>query len=90
MWRRRKIAPAPAWVKSIYKFVRREIPGAFKRGWHHERERLAKLGYRPFTWRNPILLSWMLTLAIGGALIAVFGWILLPFLIITMCTPGTD
>jgi alkane 1-monooxygenase len=68
--------------ESIYKFVRREIPGAFRRGWHHERERLAKLGYQPFTWRNPILLSWMLTLAIGGALIAVFGWILLPFLII--------
>jgi alkane 1-monooxygenase len=68
--------------ESIYKFVRREIPGAFKRGWHHERERLAKLGYGPFTWRNPILLSWMLTLAVGIALIAVFGWILLPFLII--------
>ncbi len=56
--------------ESIYKFVRREIPGAFKRGWRHERERLAKFGYGPFTWRNPILLSWMLTLAVGGALIA--------------------
>jgi alkane 1-monooxygenase len=68
--------------ESIYKFVRREIPGAFKRGWLHERERLAKLGLGPFNWRNPILLSWMLTLAIGVALIATFGWILLPFLII--------
>jgi alkane 1-monooxygenase len=68
--------------ESIYKFVRREIPGAFKRGWHHERVRLAKQGYGPFTWRNPILLSWTLTLAIGGALLAIFGWILLPFLII--------
>jgi alkane 1-monooxygenase len=68
--------------ESIYKFVRREIPGAFKRGWHHERVRLAKLGHGAFTWRNPILLSWMLTLAVGVALIAIFGWILLPFLII--------
>lgn len=68
--------------ESIYKFVRREIPGAFKRGWHHERERLAKLGCGPFTWRNPILLSWILTLAVGGVLISVFGWVLLPFLII--------
>ena len=68
--------------ESIYKFVRREIPGAFKRGWHHERERLAKQGHGPFTWHNPILLSWTLTLAVGAALIAMFGWVLLPFLII--------
>jgi len=40
------------------------------------------VGYGAFTWRNPILLSWMLTLAVAGALIAIFGWILLPFLII--------
>lgn len=68
--------------ESIYKFVRREIPGAFKRGWHHERERMAKQGRRPFTWHNPILLSWALTLAVGAALLAIFGWILLPYLII--------
>ncbi len=68
--------------ESIYKFVRREIPGAFKRGWLHERERLAKSGHALFSWRNPILLSWIFTLAIGVALIAMFGWILLPFLLI--------
>ncbi|HEY6619702.1 MAG TPA: alkane 1-monooxygenase [Steroidobacteraceae bacterium] len=68
--------------ESIYKFVRREIPGAFRRGWHHERERLAKQCHGPFTWHNPILLSWTLTLAVGAALIAMFGWVLLPFLII--------
>ncbi len=68
--------------ESIYKFVRREIPGAFQRGWRHQRERLAKRGRTPFSWHNPILLSWSLTLAVGAALIAAFGWILLPFLIV--------
>jgi alkane 1-monooxygenase len=68
--------------ESIYKFVLREIPGAFKRGWHHERDRLSKLGFAPFTWRNHILMSWLLTLTIGVALIVTFGWIILPFLII--------
>ncbi len=68
--------------ESIYKFVLREIPGAFKRGWHHERERLSKLGFAPFTWRNHILTSWLLTLSIGVALAVTFGWIIVPFLII--------
>jgi alkane 1-monooxygenase len=68
--------------ESIYKFMLREIPGAFKRGWHHERERLAKLGAGAFSWRNDILWSWLLTVVAGIALIAAFGWVILPFLII--------
>jgi alkane 1-monooxygenase len=68
--------------ESIYKFVRREIPGAFRRGWQHERDRLAKSGHGAFTWRNPILLSWLLTISVAVALIGVFGWIIVPFLVI--------
>jgi alkane 1-monooxygenase len=69
--------------ESIYKFIRREIPGGVARGWLHESERLAKLGYAsPWTWRNEILQSWALTAAIGIALIAAFGWIMIPFLLI--------
>jgi alkane 1-monooxygenase len=68
--------------ESIYKFVRREIPGAFRRGWRHERERLAKSGHGVFTWHNPVLLSWLLTVGIAAALIGVFGWIIAPFLVI--------
>lgn len=68
--------------ESIYKFVRREIPGAFKRGWSHERERLAKLGFSAWTWRNEILQSWALTLVVAVTLIATFGWIMIPFIMI--------
>jgi len=69
--------------ESIYKFLRREIPGALRRGWSHERERLAKLGVAsPWTWRNDILQSWALTLVIAAALFAQFGWIMAPFLLI--------
>jgi alkane 1-monooxygenase len=68
--------------ESIYKFVRREIPGAFRRGWRHERDRLAKSGHGAFTWHNPILLSWMLTAGIAIALIGFFGWVVAPFLVI--------
>jgi alkane 1-monooxygenase len=68
--------------ESIYKFVRREIPGAFRRGWQHERDRLAKSGHGAFTWHNPILLSWLLTIGIALALLSVFGWVITPFLVI--------
>jgi len=68
--------------ESIYKFVRREIPGAFRRGWQHERDRLAKSGHGVLTWHNPILLSWLLTAGIATALIGIFGWSVAPFLAI--------
>ena len=47
--------------ESIYKFVLREIPGAFRRGWALERERLAKLGKSVWSPSNEILSSWLLT-----------------------------
>ncbi|HEY5755159.1 MAG TPA: alkane 1-monooxygenase [Steroidobacter sp.] len=68
--------------ESIYRFVLREIPGAFRRGWRLEKERLAKLGARTWSWRNEVLQSWLLTLVIGATLLAIFGWVLLPFIII--------
>ena len=66
--------------ESIYRFVLREIPGAFRRGWMLETERLAKLGKGAFSLSNEILMSWLLTLVIAAALIATFGWIMVPFL----------
>lgn len=68
--------------ESIYKFVLREIPGAFRRGWGLERDRLAKLGKGVFSIQNEVLQSWVLTALIGVALLATFGWVLLPFLVI--------
>ena len=68
--------------ETIYKFALREIPGAFRRGWILESERLNKEGRRTWSPRNEILLSWLLTLAIAAALIATFGWIMIPFLVV--------
>jgi alkane 1-monooxygenase len=68
--------------ESIYKFIRREIPGALRRGWAHEQERLAKLGVASWSWRNEILQSWALTVVIAVGLFAAFGWIMVPFLLI--------
>jgi alkane 1-monooxygenase len=69
--------------ENIYKFMCREIPGALRRGWQHEADRLAKRGVaNPWTWRNEILQSWALTLLIAGVLIGMFGSIMIPFILI--------
>jgi len=60
----------------------REIPGALRRGWHVEAERLAKLGTRTWSADNEILQSWALTLVIAAALLAAFGAVMIPFLLI--------
>lgn len=68
--------------ESIYKFARREIPGALRRGWALEKDRLAKAGKSTWVLSNEILTSWLLTAAIAIALIAIFGWVMAPFLLI--------
>jgi alkane 1-monooxygenase len=70
--------------ESIYQFSLREIPGGLKRAWQLERKRLQRRGYRLLSWRNEILQSYMLSLALYGGLLIAFGWTILPYLIIQM------
>lgn len=68
--------------ESIYQFARRELPGAFFRGWEHERLRLEKKGKSVWSIENDVLQGYAITFVIGAAVIALFGWKMLPFLVI--------
>jgi len=68
--------------ESIYKFVLREIPGAFKRGWNQEKVRLERQGKSVWHWQNDILQSYAITVVLQVGLIIAFGWIMIPFLLI--------
>jgi len=68
--------------ESIYRFARRELPGAFLRGWRNEAERLAKQGEGPWSIENEILQGYALTLAVAAVLIWAFGWIVAPFIVV--------
>ncbi len=68
--------------ESIYKFARREIPGAFHRAWMIEHERLCRKGVPVWSFHNEILQSYLITVVMQVGLIAAFGWIMLPFLLI--------
>ena len=68
--------------ESIYKFARREIPGALRRAWQVESERLQSRGKPAWHHSNGILQSYALSAAIAAGLIIAFGWVVLPFLLI--------
>ncbi len=68
--------------ETIYCFALREIPGAARRAWQIERERLARKGQPVISLHNEVLQSYVITLVMQIGLIVAFGWIMLPFLAI--------
>ncbi|MCZ8014515.1 MAG: alkane 1-monooxygenase [Limnobacter sp.] len=64
----------------IYEFMLREIPGAFKRAWHLEGERLERAGKSRWNVGNEILQAGAMTLVLYTALIATFGLAMVPVL----------
>ena len=68
--------------ESLWRFACREIPGTARRGWRMERARLARKGLGFWHWRNDILQGYAITLAADLALIALFGWPMLAFVLV--------
>ncbi len=68
--------------ESYYGFMRREIPGAFRRAWRLERERLAGLGRGALDPRNENLQGWALSIVFWGGLLLALGPALLPFMLL--------
>jgi alkane 1-monooxygenase len=68
--------------ESIYMFMLREIPGAWKRGWAVEKERLARKDKGVWCLDNDVLQSYAISAVLQGGLILAFGWIMVPFLAI--------
>ena len=64
----------------IYEFMLREIPGAFKRAWKLEGERLERAGKSRWNVGNEMLQAGAMTLFLYTALIAMFGWPMVPVL----------
>jgi len=64
----------------IYEFMLREIPGAFKRAWHLEGERLERAGKSRWNIGNEILQAGAMTVVLYTTLLALFGWPMVPVL----------
>jgi alkane 1-monooxygenase len=68
--------------ESYYRFMCREIPGAFRRAWALERERLAAQGRGPWHPANHNLQAWALSILFWVPLLLWLGPALLPFLVL--------
>ena len=68
--------------ETIYAFARREIPGAFRRAWHIEKDRLGRRGRPVWHPNNQILQSMSIAAVVQLGLLVAFGWTMIPFLII--------
>lgn len=68
--------------ENIYRFAVREIPGAVRRAWHLELERLANRGKPAWHPSNQLLQAWLLAAGIAALLVLAFGWLALPFLLL--------
>ena len=68
--------------ESIYRFLLREMPGAWQRAWTLESRRLAQLGSGPWTLKNEILQPLLLTQFFLITMVAWLGWPALPFMLL--------
>jgi len=68
--------------ESIYRFARREIPGAFRRAWAIEQKRLTRREKPVWSTDNQILQSMSLSALLQLTLLVLFGWKMIPFLML--------
>ncbi len=68
--------------ESFWAFLPRTVVGSLRSAWGIERERLGRGGRSAWSWRNDILQAWAMTIVLFGTLTAVFGLVVLPYLLI--------
>ena len=68
--------------ESFYEFLPRTVAGSLRSSWELEGKRLERMGKRPWTVHNDVLNAWAMTVVLFGALVAIFGPVVLPYLLI--------
>ncbi|MGW4092532.1 alkane 1-monooxygenase [Nocardia sp. NPDC004750] len=68
--------------ESLWEFLPRSVSGSFRSAIALERERLARKGKSWWSVQNHILQAWSMTLGLFGALVAAFGYQVLPWLLL--------
>jgi alkane 1-monooxygenase len=68
--------------ESFYAFLPRTVIGSLRSAWELERVRLARLQRSPLTPANDILGAWAMSVVLFAALVAVFGVVVLPYLLL--------
>ncbi len=68
--------------ESFWEFLPRTVVGSLRSAIHLERERLARMDKGFFTIRNDVLNAWLMSVVLFGALVAAFGPVVIPWLLL--------
>ncbi|NNH69696.1 alkane 1-monooxygenase [Nocardia uniformis] len=68
--------------ESLWEFLPRSVIGGFRSAITLERDRLRRKGNRWWSIHNHILQAWSMSLVLFAALLAAFGWAVLPYLLL--------
>lgn len=68
--------------ESFYRFLPRTVIGSLTSAWEIEKQRLARCGKSVWSINNENLQAWAMTVVLFGGLTLLFGWAVLPFLLI--------
>ena len=69
--------------ETFWEFLPRSVWGSAKSSWELEAQRLRRAGKSPWHWSNDVLNAWAMSVVFYGALIAVFGLALIPYILIS-------
>ena len=68
--------------ETFWAFLPRSVWGSLKSAWSLERTRMQRLDRSAWNIRNDVLNAWLMSVALWGVLTAIFGWEILPYLVI--------
>jgi alkane 1-monooxygenase len=68
--------------ESFWAFLLRTVSGSVRSAWGIERERLGRGGHSVWSRRNDVLQAWAMTVVLFAALTAIFGLVVLPYLLV--------
>jgi len=70
------------WNENLYTFALRELPATATIAWDLEKKRLERKGLSFWHWKNDLLQGYAISIIVAITLIALFGWIMVPFLLL--------
>lgn len=68
--------------ENFYEFWPRTVAGSLRSAIEIESKRLKRTGSSFWTIKNDLLNAWLMSIVLVGTLVAVFGWVVLPYLIL--------
>ncbi|QYJ05829.1 fatty acid desaturase [Nocardioides panacisoli] len=68
--------------ENFYQFWPRTVWGSLKSAWALEKKRYARKKTHPFHLGNDVLNAWLMSAVLFGAVIAIFGWQVTPYLLV--------